>query len=82
MNMSLSSWIISYIIDLVFWLWVLLWGGAEFLEDSILGWLFFGYAESHAELIKLVGWIFLIFSTIFFIAGIFSPSFRDLNFLF
>ena len=80
--MSLEYWILFYVINLIFWIWILFWGGAEFLEDTVLGMLFLGYIHIHTEVIKLAGWIILIFLTILFIVGIFSPDFRELGFLF
>ena len=32
--MSLTWWIVIYVIDSIFWLWVVRWGGAEILEGT------------------------------------------------
>jgi hypothetical protein len=71
--MSLKAWIITYSFDLIFWLWIIFWGGADWIKDSIIG----GYLSLlDTDSIRWMGWIFLIWSTIWFIIGLFTPNAR------
>ncbi len=76
--MSLTAWVITYLIGLVFWLWVVRWGGAEWLEGTFTsGFLISIFAPQWTtDGIKLFGYGTIIISTIFFILGIFFPDFR------
>lgn len=81
--MSLIEWIITYLILLLFWLWVIKWGGAERLEGTFTsGMLIHIFAIRWSALgIKLFASVSLIISTIFFSIGIFFPELRLFNFL-
>ncbi len=76
--MSLIELIITYAVDLLFWLWVIRWGGAEWLEGTFTsGFLISVFAPRwSAEGIKLFGWGAILISTVLFIVAIFSPDFR------
>ncbi len=76
--MSLTELIIIYVLDLVFWLWVTLWGGAEWLEGKFAsGFLIHIFAPAwSADGIKIFGFGMIIISTILFVVGIFFPDFR------
>ncbi|MBM4341661.1 MAG: hypothetical protein FJ110_19215 [Deltaproteobacteria bacterium] len=78
--MSLTWWTIAYVVDLVFWLWVVRWGGAEILEGTFSsGFLISIFAPRwSAEGIKLFGYGTIIISTILFVLGIFFADFRQL----
>lgn len=71
--MSLTAWIIAYSFDLVFWLWVIYWGGADWMQGR-LG--FFRLGLLNAKSIRWLGWIFLIWTTIWFIIGLITPDAR------
>ena len=76
--MSLTELIVTYSINLVFWLWVVRWGGAEWLEGSFTsGFLIHFFAPRwSADGIKLFGYSAILISTIFFVAALFYPDFR------
>lgn len=76
--MSLLAWIILYLTELLFWLWIIRWGGAERLEGTFTsGFLINCFAPGwSAEGIKLFGWLTLVVSTIWFFAGLFYPGLR------
>ena len=75
--MSLSLWIITYLVVLLFWLWVALWGGAERIEGSTIAALFFHWLPRYdAESIKLIGWLAIVGVSAWFVAGLFVPAVR------
>lgn len=76
--MPIIAWITLFIIELVFWLWVIKWGGAERLEGSFAsGFLISIFAPNwSAEGIKLFAWLTLIVSSIWFVIGLFYPDVR------
>ncbi|MBA4391471.1 MAG: hypothetical protein C0399_11115 [Syntrophus sp. (in: bacteria)] len=76
--MSLIPWIIAYIVDLLFWLWIVKWGGAERLEGTFTsGFLVNVFAPRWSvEGIKFFGYGTIIISTIYFVLGVFIPEFR------
>ena len=76
--MSLTVFIITFLINLVFWLWVVRWGGAEWLEGTFTsGFLIHIFAPRwSAEGIKLFAYGMIVISTILFILGIIFPDFR------
>lgn len=77
--MSLIELIIAYLIQLAFWLWIVRWGGAEWLEGTFLsGFLVHIFAPRWSvDGIKLFGWGAILISTVLFVIGIFSPDFRQ-----
>lgn len=75
--MSLGLWVISYLVLLALWGWILFLRGAEFLEGSFLADFFDWFSwKMDAEAIKLVTWIMLIVTTIWFVVGVFVPTAR------
>lgn len=76
--MSLGEWVACYGANLLFWLWILRWGGAEWLEGSFIsGFLFPASAPTwDVEGIKAYGWLVLIASTIWFIVCLLTPDAR------
>ncbi len=78
--MSLTWWTITYLADLLFWLWVVRWGGAERLEGTLSSGFFVSVFAPRwsAEGIKLFGYGTIIITTILFILGIFFADFRHL----
>lgn len=76
--MTLSQWTILYIIDLLFWLWILHWGGAERLEGTFTSGLLVDIFAPRwsADGIKIFGWCILLGSTVLFIGGLFYPGIR------
>jgi len=73
------AWVSFYALDLLFCIWVLMWGGADYLQGTLKsGFIISIFAPKWtAEGIKLFVWLTLIFSTIGFIIGLFSPDFRS-----
>ena len=78
--MSLTELVVVYLINLIFWLWVVRWGGAEWLEGRFIsGFLIHLFATRwSADGIKLFGYGTLFISTILFVIAIFYPDFRYL----
>ena len=77
--MSLTGLIVTYLINLLFWLWVVRWGGAEWLEGTFTsGFLIHFFAPRwSADGIKLFGYGTLFISTLYFLAALFYPELRD-----
>jgi len=75
---SLPAWIILYLLELLFWVWIIRWGGAERLEGSFISGLLIHYFAPRwgSEGIKLFAWLALIAGTVWFIAGLFYPGIR------
>ena len=80
--MSLPEWIISYIALTIFWLWIVRWGGAEWVEGKFIsGFLVHIWAVTwSAEAIKVFAWGALIINTVLFALGIIFSDFRWFNF--
>lgn len=76
--MSLIGWIGAYSVQMLFWVWVVCWGGAERLEGTLASFFLVSWfaPEWSSEGIKLFGWLMLIGSTIWFLVGIFLPEAR------
>jgi hypothetical protein len=71
-------WTAFFFFEVLFWLWIIRWGGAEWLEGTLTSGFIISYFAPtwRAEGIKLFGWLSLIFSTIWFVIGLFEPSLR------
>ena len=76
--MSLAELIVAYSINLLFWLWIVRWGGAEWLEGRFLSGLLIHFFATRwsADGIKLFGYGTLLISTVLFVVAIFYPDFR------
>jgi hypothetical protein len=77
--MPLTGLIAVYLIDLVFWLWVVRWGGAELLEGTFISGLLIHFFATRwsADGIKLFGYAAIFISTILFVVALFFPDFRE-----
>jgi len=75
--MSLTEWIIGHGVMGLFWLWVLIWGGAEWLEGwksfFIIDWF---AAWWSAEQLRLYALCILVFQVIWFFIGFAVPEWR------
>ena len=76
--MGLTAWCLFYGIELIFWIWIIRWGGAERLEGTFSsGFLLHMFAPRwSADGIKLFAWLMMIVSTIWFAIGLFNPGVR------
>ena len=76
--MELIAWIIGYLLNLLLCLWIVRWGGAEWLEGTFLsGFLLNIFAPRwSAEGIKLYIWLTMMISTVWFLLGLFWPEIR------
>ncbi|BBO88809.1 hypothetical protein [Desulfosarcina ovata] len=76
--MSLTELVACYLLNLLFWLWVVRWGGAEWLEGTFASGFLINIFASRwsAEGIKLFGVLTILISTILFLVAIFYPDFR------
>ncbi len=59
-----------FLLGIVFSIWVIFFGGAERLENTILGFFEFGIAGEKSIYIKVVAWIGLIGSVALFLSEI------------
>ncbi|MEJ2454550.1 MAG: hypothetical protein P8103_10375 [Candidatus Thiodiazotropha sp.] len=75
--MDVILWILVYIASILLWLWILRWGGAEWLEGW-KAWAAIGWFAGHwkAEQIRLYAWLLLILETVGFVVGLFVPDLR------
>jgi hypothetical protein len=78
MEMELFAWIIGYLLNLLLCLWMVRWGGAEWLEGTFLsGFLVNIFAPRwNAGGIKLYIWLTLLISSVWFLLGLFWPEIR------
>ncbi len=76
--MSLAELTVTYLLNLLFWLWIVKWGGAEWLEGSFISGRFVHLLAPRwsADGIKLFGYGSLLVSTVLFILAVFYPDFR------
>lgn len=76
--MSILTWILIYLGLSLFYLWVLRWGGAEWMEGwkSIFFIDWFRSVEWSSEQIRLYMLLCWIGSSIWFLIGLFSPVCR------
>jgi hypothetical protein len=74
----LLNWIIKYLIDLTISMWIVLGGGAHFLEGTLASGVFLGsYSPRWSEEgIKIFVWGTLVFTTIWFLIGLAVPAVR------
>jgi hypothetical protein len=75
---SLGHWSLFALLDALFWLWVLRWGGAERLEGTFAsGFLVSWFAPKwSAEGIKLFALLSLVGTLLAFAVGLFVPEIR------
>jgi hypothetical protein len=76
--MSIEQWVLGYVVDLLFCLWVIRWGGARWLEGTFAsGFLISWFAPRwSAEGIRLFTLLSLIGSSVWFVVGLFAPDAR------
>lgn len=75
---SLVSWIMIYVFEVLFCLWLIKWGGARYLEWTFKSWFLLStFAPTwDEEVIKFYAWLLLILWTFWFILGLFIPGMR------
>lgn len=76
--MALLIWTGFFIIDALFWCWVIFWGGAERLQETWIAdvLICYGAHNCDADGIKLLAWVILIGTAIWYIIGLFVPELR------
>ncbi|RIX75223.1 hypothetical protein [Acidovorax cavernicola] len=76
--MTLLWWIVFHAIGALFWLWILRWGGADWLEGTFLsGFLVSTFAPRwSAEGLRMFALLMLIVCAISFVWGLFMPEMR------
>ena len=75
--MTLFEWVAIYTLSALFWLWILNWGGAKWLE----GWKAFFFVDWlggwwTAEQLRLYALLFLVIETLWFAVGLLYPELR------
>jgi hypothetical protein len=80
--MTTMAWIVSFILNTLFWLCIARWGGAERLEGTFAsGCLVSIFAPSwSADGLRLFAYVMLVAGTVLFITGLFQPEMRSLWF--
>lgn len=75
--MSLLAWVILYMLQSLFFKWVLSWGGASWLVGlkAVLSFGWFTW-DWNAEQLRLYALILWFFASIWFVIGIFNPELR------
>ena len=76
--MDIGIWILIYVAELLFWLWIIRWGGADRLEGTFTSGLIISIFAPNwsAEGIKLFAWLTMIAGTVWFLLGLFYPELR------
>lgn len=76
-TMSIVNWIVLYLIQCIFYKWIISWGGAQYLEGwkawFSLGWFTLDWNSEQIRLYALILWIG---ATIWFLMGLFAPELR------
>lgn len=75
--MDILSWVVKFSLNSIWWKWLISWGGAQKLE----GWMTFivsdlfvtNWTSSQIQFYSKVAWVF---SSIWFILGLFFPELR------
>lgn len=79
MLMSLFEWSIIHALSVLFWLWILNWGGAKRIEGwgafFLIDWM---AARLNVEQLRMYALIFLIIQIVWYFLGAFNPSWRGL----
>ena len=77
MTYTLLPWIAYHSVGVLFWLWVLKWGGAERIEGW-RAWFLVGWFAGHweAEQIRFYALLALVGECIWFLIGLFAPALR------
>lgn len=75
--MSLTAWIVQFCLQSLFYKWILSWDGAQWLvglkSALTLGWMTWDWNAEQIRFYILMIWIF---SSIWFVLGLFNPSLR------
>ena len=76
--MSLTLWTVLHAAQALLWLWILRWGGAAYLEGTLLsGFLVSTFAPRwSADGLRMAALILLMFCAVSFVVGLFVPSLR------
>ena len=75
--MGVFEWVILNFLLLLFWLWILCWGGARWVEGFKSVFLIHIFAiKWDSEQIRLYALCILIVNIIWFFTGLFIPGFR------
>ena len=76
--MTLFWWVALHAIDALFWLWVLRWGGAAWLEGTFAsGFLVSIFAPRWSEEgLRMFAFLMLIVCALSFLTGLFFPAVR------
>ena len=76
--MSIAGWVLGYVVDLLFTLWILRWGGARWLEGTLAsGFLISWFAPRwSAEGIRAFVFLSFIVTSVWFVVGVFVPEAR------
>ena len=70
-------WVGMFVVDILFWLWIAKWGGAESLSGGTLGCLLLGWLSLlEEEHLKAIAWLMIACSTAWFIVGLIDPAAR------
>jgi hypothetical protein len=80
--MTTTSWIVSFTLNTLFWLWIARWGGAERLEGTFASGCLVSILAPRwsADGLKLFAYVMLVAGTVLFIAGLFQSEMRRLWF--
>lgn len=75
--MSTVAWVVGYVVQAAWWLWLARWGGAR----AVVGWRAALLLDTsawrwNAETIALFAWLSLAASTLWFVLGLLEPAVR------
>jgi hypothetical protein len=75
--MTTAAWIVLYVVNVIWWLWIARFGGARSIQGGWASWLLNPLAwRWDAEVVVLFAWLSLIGSTVWFVFGLFEPAAR------
>lgn len=77
-RMSTMAWVVLHIVNILFWLWVAICGGAERLEGTFSsGCLISVFAPGwSADGLRLFAWLALLGGAVWLVVGLIVPSDR------
>ena len=76
--MSIAGWVLGYVADLLFMLWIVRWGGARWLEGTLASGCLISWCAPRwsADGIRAFVLLSFIVSSIWFVIGLFVPEAR------
>ena len=73
---STATWIVIYVVQALWWLWLGGRGGSRWVHGWGIGWLIAPVPPWDAEVIRVIAWVSFAGSTFWFVLGLVDPAVR------